>query len=92
MIAIFIKAMNEDVMLNKEGKLFKFFTHIGLKDSDFIYIIHTLIGSMLSTAAKVTGIVSVDSYAYKMIIPIVVIVISLLLAEMRNRMLELRNC
>lgn len=90
-IAIFVKAMSEDISFNRDGKFFKFITHIGLKDSDHIYIIHMLIGSMILTASKIANVVNMNGFAYKLVVPIMVVIISLFLAEVRNKFLELRK-
>lgn len=89
-VVLFNRAVNEHFKLNINNRLVSWIIHIGYKDSDFIYVIHILIASMLSTFMKLTGLAYEENIAmtlFSYVRPIFILVLSIIVAEMRNWLL-----
>lgn len=83
-VSLFWAAMNKNIRVSPDKVGFKVMQHIGEKDSDFVYITHMIIGSMLITMAKLILFIDTSSNVFIFGITFAVILISLGLAEIRN--------
>lgn len=87
-IALFSIAKGYDGKSVFDNRVLNVFRHIGKNYSDFIYIVHVLLASMLSTFMKITGLIDYNNIfieVFKYIRPILILLMSLSLAEIRNR-------
>ncbi len=83
-VSLFWAAMNENMRVSPNRVGFKLMQHIGEKDSDFVYIAHMIVGSMLITMAKLSPFIDTSSSVFVFGKTLIVILISLGLAEIRN--------
>ena len=83
-VSLFWAAMNGSMRVSPNRAGFKLMQHIGEKDSDFVYIAHMIIGSMLITMAKLLPFIDTNSSVFIFGKTFIVILISLGLAEIRN--------
>lgn len=89
--ALFVCAMNQEMRIPVTNRIFKTLAHIGNKDSDFIYVIHILVGSMMNTIVKITGVIRLDNGLYLWGYPVIVLIISVTMAEVRNTLISKRK-
>lgn len=87
-LAIFTFASQNKESALKNKNFFLLIEHIGNCDSDMVYIVHVLLGSIITSFIKITGIIETSSNLFLWSLPIIVLSGSLLLAEMRNRYIK----
>lgn len=88
---LFVRAEERGSATLQPNKLVDGLVRIGEKDSDFVYVIHLLIASMLNTFMKLSGLASIDNgfmRAFDYIKPLFILAICLTAARMRNWFFE----